>query len=165
MSAAVRSREVVDAPVARVFDVLTSREWAAAKAQRFGDGSTVVRHEQRPDGGVVVAVSRELPAGAPGFVQRLLPDDARVVQTDTWSPADGDGTRSGTWTVEIAGAPARLGGAMRLAPATGGTAYELEGAATVSVPLVGGRVESYVADMAGRLAAEEGELLREIVRG
>ena len=164
MTAPVRSRELVGAPVERVFDLLVSPRWAATRAQRFADGSTVVRHEQRADGGVVVAVARELPAGAPGFVQRLLPPDARVVQTDEWSAADGDGVRAGTWTVEIDGVPARLGGTMRLEPATGGTQYDREGAATVSVPLVGGRVERYVAEMAGRLAAKEGELLREAVR-
>ena len=165
MTAAVRSRVEVDAPVERVFEVLTSPEWPASKDRRFSDGSTVVRREERADGGVLVAVSRELPAGAPGFVQKLLPKDGRVLQTDEWAPADGDGTRSGTWKVEIAGTPARLGGTMRLEPASGGTAYVLEGSAKVQVPLVGGRVESYVADMAVRLAAKEGELLREAVRG
>jgi hypothetical protein len=35
----------------------------------------------------------------------------------------------------------------------------------VSMPLVGRRVESYVAEMAGRLAAKEGELLRDALRG
>jgi len=164
VTAAVRSREVVDAPVERVFAVLTSAEWAAARGRRFGDGSTVVRAERRPDGGALVAVARELPSGAPGFVQRLLPKDARVVQTDDWAPA-ADGIRTGTWTVSLAGVPARLGGALRLEPAAGGTAYEVVGTAEVSVPLVGGRVESYVADMAGRLAAKEAALLRELVRG
>ena len=164
MTAPVRSRELVDAPVDRVFDLLSSPEWAATRARRFADGSTVVRHEQRADGGVLVAVSRELPAGAPGFVQRLLPKDARVVETDEWAPADASGARAGRWTAEITGIPARLGGTMRLEPVAGGTQYDREGAATVSVPLVGGRVETYVAEMAGRLAAKEGELLREAVR-
>ena len=161
MTAPVRSRVMVDAPVERVFEVLTSPEWTQAKAARFHDGSTVVRHEQGAGGAVVLAVSRELPAGAPGFVQKLLPKDGRVLQTDEWAPDDGSGSRSGTWRVEIPGTPARLGGTMRLELGATGTAYVLEGTAKVSVPLVGGRVEAYVADMAVRLAAKEGELLRE----
>lgn len=165
MSAPVRSSVVVEAPVPAVFDVLTSAQWVATRADRFGDGSVVVRREERPDGSVLLAVSRELPGGAPGFVQRLLPEDRRVLQTDDWAPAAPDGTRTGTWRAEIAGTPARLGGTMRLAPTTDGTVYVVEGQARVSVPLVGGKVETYVATMAARLAVEEGGLLREVVRG
>ena len=165
MTAPVRSVVAVDAPVEQVFEVLASEQWPATKARRLGDGSTVVRREQRPDGGVLLVVSRALPDGAPGFVQKLLPRDGKVLQTDDWGPADGDGGRSGTWQVEIPGAPARLAGTMRLRPDGGGTAYVVEGSVKVSVPLVGGKVETYVADMAVRLAAKEGALLRETVRG
>ena len=169
MSAAVRSSVTVSGTVEQVFAVLTSEGWVATRAERFADGSTVLRREQRPGSGLLLAVRRELPAGAPGFLTRLLPQDAAVVQTDEWAPADASGARSGTWRVEISGAPARLGGTMRLDPVADGgapvTAYALEGQAKVSVPLVGGKAEAYIADMVQRLAAREGVLLAEALRG
>lgn len=164
MSAPVRSTTTTNGTVEQVFAVLTSPEWVAAKAQRFGDGSTVVRREERPDGGVLLAVSRELPAGAPGYLTTLLPKDGRVQQTDDWGPVEADGARSGTWQVEIAGAPARMGGTLRLEPAAGGAAYVVEGEATVSVPLVGGKAERFIAEMVSKLGSKEGELLQETVR-
>ena len=164
MTAPVRSTVTAPAPVGQVFDLLTSEAWVARKAARFADGSTVVRREPRSDGGLLLAVSRELPAGAPGFLSKLLPQDGTVLQTDDWSPADGSGGRSGTWRVEIPGTPARLGGTMRLEADGTGTAYVRVGEAKVSVPLVGGRAESFIADMVTRLADKEGELLREALR-
>ena len=159
MTAPVRSLVRTSSAVREVFDLLTSEHWVAQKAGRFRDGSRVVRREATPGGGLVLAVSRELPDGAPGFLTRLLPKDGRVVQTDEWAPDDGSGARSGTWSVELAGAPARLGGTLRIDPDGTGSAYLVAGETTVSVPLVGGKAESFIAEMVGRLGRTEGELL------
>jgi hypothetical protein len=158
MTASVRSQVRTQHPVAEVFDLLTSERWVALKAARFRDGSAVVRREVTPGGGVVLAVSRELPDGAPGFLTRLLPG-GHVVQTDDWVPDDGSGARTGTWQVELAGAPARLGGTLRIDPDGTGSAYLVVGETKVSVPLVGGKAESYIAQMVGKLGATEGALL------
>ena len=162
MTAPVRSETRTPSPVGEVFDVLTSAGWVEQKASRFRDGSQVERREVTPTGGVLLSVSRELPDGAPGFLARLLPG-GRVVQTDEWAPEDGSGARTGTWRVELAGAPARLGGTMRIEPHGTGSAYVVVGETTVSVPLVGGKAESYIAEMIGKLGASEGELLRSVL--
>jgi len=156
----VRSSVRTRHPVGEVLDLLTSERWVQVKAARFGDGSRVVRREALPGGGLLLAVSRELPEGAPGFLTRLLPEDGRVVQTDEWAPDDGSGTRSGTWRVELAGAPARLGGTMRVEPDGAGSSYLVVGETKVSVPLVGRKAESFIAEMVGRLGVREGELLQ-----
>ena len=165
MSAPVRSSTATTATVEEAFAVLTSPEWVSTRAQRLGDGSRVVQREERPGGGLLLAVSRELPSGAPGYLSKLLPKDGRVQQTDDWGPPAADGARSGTWRVEIAGAPARLGGTLRLEPAAGGAVFVVDGEATVSVPLVGGKAERFVADMVNRLGAKEGRLLQEALSG
>jgi len=163
VTAPVRSETPTPSPVADVVDVLTSEAWVERKAARFGDGSKVVRREVLPGGGIVLAVARELPDGAPGFLTRLLPRDGRVVQTDEWAPDDGSGTRTGTWRVELAGAPARLGGTLRVEPDGAGSTYVVAGETKVSVPLVGGKAESFIADMVARLGRTEGELLRSVL--
>ena len=160
MTVAVRSEARTTSPVGAVFDLLTSERWVQRRAARLRDGSRVVRREVLPDGGLLLAVSRELPEGAPGFLTKLLPRDGRVVQTDEWAPDDGSGTRTGVWRVELAGAPARLGGTMRIEPGGTGSAYVVLGETKVSVPLVGGKAESFIAEMIGKLGRTEGELLR-----
>ena len=129
------------------------------------DGSRVVRREERPDGGILLVVSRELPAGVPGFLQRFLPPDNRVLQSDDWGPERPDGSRHGTWTADIPGAPASVGGTVRLVPAVGGCTYVVEGAVSVSVPLVGGKAEKFLRDMLGRLLDKEADVLRAMVSG
>lgn len=149
------------APVDEVYGLLTSAQWAQTKSERFRDDTRLLRREERPDGGILVEVSRKLPDGVPGFLERFLPKDGRVTETFDWSAPAGDGTRRGTWRADIAGAPARLGGTMRLEPTAAGSRYTIDGDVKVSVPLVGGRAEGFIGDMVVRLAGKEGELLTE----
>jgi hypothetical protein len=158
----VRTSFQTSADVERVFQVVTSEGFVQRRAERFRDGSRVVRRDVRAAGGLLHAVARELPAGAPGFLARLLPDGP-VVQTDDWGPAGLDGVRTGTWSVELPGAPARLGGTLRIEPVERVTRYLREGEATVSVPLVGGKAESFIGQMVGKLAEKEDEVLLELL--
>jgi hypothetical protein len=159
MTAPVRSTFTSAGSVQQVFDVLTSADWVATKAQRFGDGSLVKDREERPDGGLLLAVSRTLPDGVPGFLQKFLPSDGRVLETFEWDADGGDGTRTGRWHAVIPGAPARLGGTMRLEPTASGSTYTITGEVKVKVPLIGGKAESFIADMVQQLAAKEADLL------
>jgi hypothetical protein len=163
VTAPVRTHLQTGAGAPELFAVLTSDAFVQLRATRFRDGATVVRREERPDGGLLLAVARELPDGAPGFLAKLLPKDGRVVQTDVWGPAGADGTRSGTWQVELPGAPARLGGTLRVEPVDGVTRFVREGEAKVSVPLIGGKAESFVAEMVMKLGQKESDLLLELL--
>jgi hypothetical protein len=156
----VESRFESGGDVPAVFATLTSPQWPQTKADRLRDGSRVVQREERRDGGLLLVVSRELPAGVPGFLERFLPEDGRVTQTDDWGP-ERDGVRRGTWSADIPGAPAQLGGTMRLEPTATGSRYTVEGEVRVSVPLVGGKAERFIAEMVERLAEKECQLLRQ----
>ena len=153
------------ADVDTVFTAISSAGWAERKARELRDGSLVVQRELRPDGGVLLAVSRQLPDGVPGYLERFLPKDGRVVHTDDWGPAQPDGTRQGTWRADIPGAPAKLGGTMRFEPAAAGSIYAIDGTVRVSVPLIGGKAEKFLAELVGKLMTKEFEVLRGMVTG
>ena len=159
MSRPVRSTTRIQASVEAVLALRTSEHWVALKAERLHDGSVLVRREERPDGGVVLAVSRELPSGVPGFLERFLPAEGKVVQHESWGPPDAQGACAGTWSVDLPGAPARLGGTSTLEPDGDGSVHHIVGTVTVSIPLVGGRAESFVAEMTEKLMAKEAELM------
>ena len=161
MSAPVHSTFSSPADVEQVFGVLTSEEWVGTKKERFSDDSQLLSREVREDGGVLLTVTRTLPDGVPGFLQRFLPSDGRITETFDWGPARPDGTRHGEWKADIAGAPASLGGAMRLDPTEVGSAYTIEGEVKVKVPLIGGRAESFIAEKVTELATKEADLLRD----
>ena len=160
----LHSSHEVPAGVEEVLAVLTGPQWSARKAEVLHDGSQVVERTERPDGGVHLVASRVLPEGGPGFLQRFLPRDGRVVQTDDWAPARA-GVRGGTWQVVIPGVSARLGGTMRLEPAGSGSRYVVDGEISVPIPLVGGKAESFIAEMVHKLSDREAEVLREAVGG
>ena len=163
MSAGLEHSYPCPADVETAFAAISGEGWAQRKAEVLRDGSTVVRREVRPDGGVLLVVSRELPDGVPGYLERFLPADGRVVQSDDWGPARPDGSRSGTWRAELAGAPAEIGGTMRLEPSAAGCAWSIAGTVRVSVPLIGGKAEKLLRDLLGRLTAKEADVLRGMV--
>lgn len=158
MSTHVETSHESSGGVEEVFEILTSPDWPARKAAELNDGSAVVERAEHPDGGVRFVVSRTLPSGAPGFLERFLPADGQIVQTDEWGPAAG-GERRGRWTVSIPGAPASMGGTMRLEPTAAGTRHAIEGEVTVKVPLIGGKAERFIGDLVVKLAAKEADLL------
>jgi hypothetical protein len=151
-----------DVDVEALFAVLTGADWADRKAEHLGDGSRTVRREVAPNGGVTLVLSRELPAGVPGFLQRFLPSDRRVTTTDVWGPPQ-EGTRSGTWTAVLGGAPAKLGGTMRIEPTAAGNRHTIDGEVKVGVPVIGGKAESFIAEQIVRLADAEAELVRKVL--
>jgi hypothetical protein len=163
MSKRVHSEHDIPADVSTAFGVLSGPDWARHKDEGLRDGSILVSREETADGGVVLVVSRELPAGVPGFLEKLLPKEGRVTQTDVWGPSEG-GVRSGTWDVDMPGAPARMGGTMRLEPdGAAGCRYVVDGTIEVKVPLVGGKAEGFVVGMFDKLSAKEADALRAAV--
>ena len=165
MSKAVSHRFDIPASPREVFELRTSQAWVDLKAARLSDGSRLVKRTERPDGGVDIAVSRELPSGVPGFLQKFLPKDGRVVQNEAWGAPDADGVASGTWSVEIPGAPAQLGGTSTITPSGDGCVQVIEGTVKVGVPIIGGKAEGFIAEMTAKLMARENDLMVDSLSG
>ncbi|MDT7547424.1 MAG: hypothetical protein QOE99_3534 [Actinomycetota bacterium] len=164
MSKDIVNRTQIPATVQQVFELRTSERWVALKAEKLRDGSALVRRVERPDGGVDFSVSRELPSGVPGFLERFLPKDGKAVQNESWGPPGPDGICRGTWSVDIPGAPAKLGGSSTLEPSGTGSVQVILGTAKVSVPIIGGKAESFIVDMTHKLMTKEAELMVESLR-
>ncbi len=149
--------------VEQVFEVLSGADWADQLAAALNDDSTVVRREVLPDGGVTLVLSRRLPAGIPSFLQKFLPADPRVVTTDAWHAAQ-DGVRRCDWTAEITGTPARIRGTQVLSPLASGNRHEIAGEVKVSVPLIGGKAESFIAEHVESLVVAEVDVVAQVLR-
>jgi hypothetical protein len=162
MSKAIDLSYDIPGDVEAVYAVISGEDWAAHKAKAFDDDSQQVSRTVSDGGAVTLVVSRGLPDGIPGFLEKFLPKGGRATQTEAWRAAE-DGARRGTWTGEIPGAPAKVGGTMALEPTATGTRYVIRGDAKVSIPLVGGKAESFIVDMIGKLTAKEAELLGSLV--
>ena len=146
-----------------VFAVLTGEHWAEQLAEHMGDDCRLVSREETAGGGVTLVLSRRLPQGIPGFLQKFLPSDPRVTTTDAWGPLV-DGRRECTWKAKIDQAPARITGTQVLETTAGGNRHTTHGEVSVSVPLVGGKAESFIAEQISKLAAKHAEVVEKVLR-
>jgi hypothetical protein len=152
----------IPADVETAYAAISSEGWADAKARSLDDGSKVVSRSVAAGDAVTLVVSRKLPDGIPGFLQKFLPADGRVTQTDTWGAASG-GVRSGIWKADTPGSPVKVGGTMRLEPTGSGCTYVVEGEIKASIPLIGGKAEDVAVGMTKKLTASEADVLRGMV--
>jgi hypothetical protein len=83
--------------------------------------------------------------GVPAFARKVVGEQTRVVQTETWTDA-----RHARLRLEIPGKPGHVEGDIVLEDAgadSSGTVETFTGEVTVSVPLVGGKLETVVSGL------------------
>ncbi|MCU1599665.1 MAG: hypothetical protein JWO22_374 [Frankiales bacterium] len=150
-----------DTDVETLFAVLSGPSWAAQVAERMQDDCTLVSREESADGSVILVMSRRSEP-LPGFISKLAPSDVRIITTDSWGPSIG-GVRSCTWTAEIPGTPVRIRGTQTIEPVGDGTRHTASAEVTVQVPLVGGKIESFICEQIQRIAHAEEEVVRAVL--
>jgi hypothetical protein len=142
--------------VETVYAVLSGPDWAAQRAVALGDDSELVSRVETPDGGVTLVITRAVPAGGPGFLQKFLPSDPRATTSV-------HGVRRATWSVVLAGTPASVRGTITIEPTPTGNRHTIDGEVRVPVPLIGGKAESFIADQLVRLADAEAGVVRQVL--
>jgi hypothetical protein len=129
------------APPDQVFAMLTDEAFLRQVCEATGALSSEVTVEPA-GGGAKVTTRRVLPTDQiPDFVKKFVGQTLTVLRIDSWQPPAADGSRSGTLSVEIAGAPVRLGGTLSLRPDADGAVEDVNGDLKASVPLFGSAVE------------------------
>ena len=111
-----------------------------------GKDAELVEQTVTPEGGVKVVTRQRTGVELPGFAKKLIPAVTTVTNTYVWQPAHGDGSREGTWLAEIKGAPVSMGGPTELRSAGSGSVHVFNGEVKASVPVVGGKLESFALD-------------------
>ncbi len=130
------------APADAVIDVLATEEAVRARYEGMGHRDVEVQRVDRGDGSLTVVSRRVVEVDLPGFARRVLQPTNTMTQTDAWTE-DPDGW-TGTFDVDVAGAPVQLSGRMRLVDAGSGSDYTVTLTMTVKVPLVGGKIADWV---------------------
>jgi uncharacterized protein DUF2505 len=101
--------------------------------------------DETDDGGASVRVDRTVPAQVPDFVKKLVGETLDVRQTEDWSAADTDGSRTADIRIEIVGQPAAMTGTIVLEQTSDGCREVVSGQVKVSIPFLGGKIEPEVA--------------------
>jgi hypothetical protein len=144
---AVKISDTVDyaATPEAVFAMLTDEDFQAHKCVATGARSHSVTISKQGDRTRIVS-SRDLPTDDfPDVVKRMVGATLAVTETQDWGPPGTDGSRRGSLTVEIAGAPIELAGTLSLAPGGKGTVETVQGELKARMPLISGMIENAAA--------------------
>lgn len=134
----LENRQEFPAPPADVYAMLTDEEFLRHAAEQMGS----------PDARVIASATRtavEASVDAPAEVRPFVGDRLRITQEMTWDAAAPDGSRTGTFSITVPGAPVTMAGTARLAPTASGSVLDYTGDLTVKIPLLGPRIEKEAA--------------------
>jgi hypothetical protein len=131
--------------VEQVYSTFSDERYWLARLAAFGGGTTLDSFFVDPDGTVTVTTPQDLRHDAlPGGVAKLYRGDLNVLRNETWRPIGGRRV-SGEISVAAAGAPGSGRGAALLAPMRNGSRLTFTATVAFKVPLIGGKLESYIA--------------------
>jgi hypothetical protein len=116
----------------------------ARLADSGADEATLDELTVTTDGSVTVATTQVLRADRlPGLVTQLHRGDLRMLRRETWGPLSGD-TAAAQITASIPDAPVKVTGSGALRAAEPVSRADFTVRVEVRIPLVGGKVESFI---------------------
>ncbi|GLZ38245.1 DUF2505 domain-containing protein [Actinokineospora sp. NBRC 105648] len=156
MASRIEHRAEFTAPAATVHARLVDRAFLEERLRVLGGKDAALVSYTETGGAVEYRLRQGIDAARlPSIVRSLVKGDLVVERTETWRP-DGDAF-AGTTAASVAGVPGEIKGTYRLADAAGGSALRTDAEVKVRVPLIGGKIESVIAEQVRRLLASEAE--------
>lgn len=137
-------------PADRVYAALTDEDCLRARLAKVGgDRSELVSFIRDDASGSVTAVMRQTiaPEYLPSVVKRITPGGVTIERTEMWE----DGRHGGTVNAAVSGMPGSLKGTTAVSGKGTGAELVLNGEVSVSIPLVGGKIEAVIVEQLGRL--------------
>lgn len=156
MSTGFRYDLTYDAPVDAVTAMLADRAFREEVCDFIGVTRKSVVIEPVGDG-LHVTIDQWQPTGrVPSFAKKFVGEEVNIVQREIWTtPLLGD------IAVTIPGKPGDMNGTARISEAQGVTTESIEMTVKVGIPLIGGKIESYIASMLGKALKAENIVGRE----
>ena len=154
MSVTVRARHQYHHPVKKVWAAFSDPEFYQAKFEGIGHRDVEVISTEHDDDGFSIELSRQVPVEVPGVLRGMLGEWNTLLQHERWTE-EGKGVYSNELHIEARGVPAAMSGVMKLSASGKGCVNEVAITIRASVPLIGGKLEQFVArDTEATLAAE-----------
>jgi hypothetical protein len=150
-----------NAPVDKVFALLTDPKWLEARSLAIGELSASVK-AKKAGTGVTLNMKRRVHRELNAMISKVLSPDSDIELDEKWS-ADGD-RRTGNLTLQIVGKPITVTGDFELAPEGKGCVYRIQHYAKVKVPFIGGVVEKFVIGQTEQGCADELDYLADYLK-
>ncbi len=146
MSTSLSSSLSLPADPQAAFAMVTNRDYLQRVAEATGGTDIEITVTPTIEGGATIVSRRKLPADLPSYAKALVGDFLKLTETRTFGAATEDGTRRGTVSVTIDGAPVTIEGPLKLEPTPDGSIVMIKAEVKASVPFVGGKLEKFAAD-------------------
>jgi uncharacterized protein YndB with AHSA1/START domain len=138
----LRHEITYDAPLADVFAMLSDPAFRKKSAEAMGVISADVSINAK-GAGISVKIDQVQPTeGVPSFAKKFAGSTTRAVQTEEWDSPSG-----GTISIQTPGKPTSINGTLSLTTSGTTTTETLDVEVKVKVPLIGGKLESLMADL------------------
>ena len=129
--------------------------WLSRLADSGADTATLDSITVGDDGTVTVATTQAVRSDRlPAMVTQFHPYDLEIVRSETWGPVS-DGVAHGEATGAVPGAPVSLAGTAVLEPTDTGSRLKFTATVEVHIPLVGGKLETFIGGKLAELVAAE----------
>jgi hypothetical protein len=127
-----------------VLNLLKDPEFLRRRAEAAGESNVDVQVMETQDG-INVVTARDKAVELPSFAKRMFQPSNRIVENTTWRRQGNQWVAE--YAIEITGIPGEVRGRSTIAPtAQGGSRYESRFEVTARIPLVGGKLEGFVAE-------------------
>ncbi|BBY29228.1 DUF2505 domain-containing protein [Mycolicibacterium sediminis] len=134
-----------EASVEQVGNTFGQRTYWLDRIAAFGGGIVLDTFDRADDGSVTVTTSQDLRRDAlPGVLGKLYPADLTIHRYERWRPT-GPREFAGDIDVRAVGAPLTGSGTAFLAAEGVGSRLTFAGTVAFKLPVVGGRIEGYLA--------------------
>ncbi len=126
-----------------IYGKLTDEEFLRAKYESIGSRNVTFSECAQDDDVFRIEWTREVPANPPAFAKKFFSDWNALEEIMEWSLLD-DGTAHADYQCKFGAIPGVLEGEFDLRPDGGGCVEEIIMKATISIPLLGGKIAGLV---------------------
>ncbi|NIJ14722.1 hypothetical protein FHU38_005123 [Saccharomonospora amisosensis] len=156
MATRIEHRATFAHSAADVYAAQTQQHALRARLDEIGGKDSTLREHTATADGVSYTLVQGIPAEQlPHLVQKMHSGDLEVQREHTWSAQQG--RYVGTVTVHVSAMPGHITARTELYDETSGSVLHTRGEVKVRIPLVGGKLEGFVADQVTELLEHEAE--------
>ncbi len=151
----------LNAPVDKVFGLLTDPKWLEARCLAMGELSANCK-TKKVAGAATVTMKRRVRRELSAIISKVLNPESDIELVEQW--AVDKHSRSGTFVLQIVGKPITVTAEFELAPAGKGCVYRIQHHAKVQLPLIGGAVAKFVMGQTEQGCADELDYLADYLK-
>lgn len=164
MSTIVQASHEYEHPIDTVIGAFTDPDFYLEKFEGVGARNVEVLSSSDEDGVFAIETQREVPLDVPGALKTFLGSWTTVLQNEEWIEGE-DGQYLNEIEINSEGVPALITGTMTLTPTGEGCINEVVMEIDCRIPLVGRKLEKFVAESTEEQLDAEYEFIQEYLDG